>query len=399
MHDFRYRALDRGGRERQGHVRAASGDAARARLEGRGLYVLGLDTAFTRGPALFSRKSRLSGHRLTLFTRQLATLAEVAPLEEALRTIARQGDPGGMIGQVHQALLEGESLGDAMAREPRSFPPLYRAMIAAGEVAGTLPDMLSRLALMLERQSAMRARVLAALAYPAALALVALLVVAGLMAFVVPRVVAQFTEMGQALPLVTRIVIALSAFLADWWWALLLGLAAVGAGGAVLLREPARRRAFDAWLLTVPFAGRLLRDLGAARLARTLATMVGGRVPLVEGLLLTAPTIRNHALRHAVRRMAEEIRGGGAIAAALASAAIFPPLLVYMAASGEASGRLDLMLARAADYLEREFDMLCGTALALLEPAIIVLMGLVVGTIVLAILLPILQLNSLATGL
>jgi general secretion pathway protein F len=162
-----------------------------------------------------------------------------------------------------------------------------------------------------------------------------------------------------------------------------------------LLRKPGPRRAFDGWLLRLPLLGRLLRDLHAARFARTLATMVASRLPLIEGLRLTIPTIRNTVLAAATADIVEQVRGGGSLSAAMRNAGVFPPLLVYLAASGESAGQLDTMLERAADYLEREFDRFTATAMALLEPLIIVVMGVIVALIILSILLPILQLQQM----
>jgi general secretion pathway protein F len=404
MASFGYVALDTAGRERRGLVSAGSAEEARERLGARRLYVVRVETAGAgEAPPLLSRRSlfarRLSGRQLMLFTRQLATLAQVAPLEEAVRTIARQSEQEHvrrLLGSVHGGVVEGRRLSEAMAREPASFPALYRAMVAAGEASGTLPQILERLAALLERQSEVRGKVRGALAYPLVLALVASLVVLALMIFVVPKVVEQFDGVGQQLPFLTRAVIGLSAFIAAWWWALLLGLAAAVLVAARALRsEPLRLRA-DRLVLRLPLIGRLIRDLHAARMARTLSTMVASRLPLLEGLQLTAQTVRNRALRAASDDIAEAIRGGGSLSGALRRAGVFPPLLVYLAASGEASGKLDLMLERAADYLEREFDGFTATALSLLEPAIIVLMGAVVALIVLSILLPILQLDTLA---
>jgi general secretion pathway protein F len=295
-------------------------------------------------------------------------------------------------------VLEGRRLADAMAQEPRSFPPLYRAMVAAGETSGTLSEILDRMAALLERQSAMRGKLLSALAYPVILTIVAIAVVAALMVAVVPKVVEQFDDIGQQLPLLTRIVIGISAFMAANWWILLLMLPLIGFIAWRLLQEPPIRLAVDRRLLRLPFLGRLIRDLHAARMARTLSTMVESRLPLVEGLRLTAGTVHNRALRHATEEIVASIRAGGSLSGALARAGTFPPLLVYLAASGESAGQLDQMLARAADYLEREFDNFTSTALSLLEPAIIIVMGVVVATIVLAILLPILQLQTLIGG-
>jgi general secretion pathway protein F len=286
-----------------------------------------------------------------------------------------------------------------MAREPKSFPPLYRAMVSAGESSGTLPVMLERLAAWLERQTAVRGKILSTLAYPIILALVAAFVVLALMIFVVPKVVEQFQDIGQQLPLLTRIVIGISHFLGHWWWALLIALALGVLLAGRALKEEGLRLKFDAALLRLPLIGRLIRDLHAARMARTLSTMVASRLPLLEGLRLTTGTVHNRVLRAASAGIAETVRTGGSLSGALRKAGVFPPLLVYLAASGEASGRLDLMLERAADYLEREFDSFTATALALLEPAIIVIMGAIVALIVLSILLPILQLDTLAGGM
>jgi general secretion pathway protein F len=339
---------------------------------------------------------------LTLFTRQLATLIQVSPLEESLRTIGRQAEKEQVreiLLSVHGGVVEGRRLSEAMGREPASFPALYRAMVAAGESSGTLPRILERLSDLLERQAQVRGKVTSALAYPIVLAIVASFVVMALMIFVVPRVVEQFEDVGQQLPLLTRIVIALSEFLANWWWALVIALVALGLLVAKALQEETLRLRFDAGLLRLPLIGRLLRDLHAARMARTLSTMVASRLPLLEGLKLTTQTVHNRALRAASVDITEAIRGGGSLSAALKRAGVFPPLLVYLAASGEASGRLDVMLERAADYLEREFDTFTATALSLLEPAIIVVMGAIVALIVLSILLPILQLDTLAGGM
>lgn len=406
MSDYLYVALDTAGRERQGSVRAPTIEEARAKLDARRLYVVRIETGggSTASPLVsrqrFLRK-KLSAKQLTLFTRQLATLTQVSPLEEALRTIARQSEQEQVrtvLGTVHNGVVEGRRLSDAMGREPASFPALFRAMVAAGEVSGTLPQILERLSDLLERQAQVRGKVMSALAYPLVLAFVAVFVVFALMIFVVPKVVEQFDTVGQQLPLLTRIVIGLSEFLANWWWALLLGLAATILLSARALRDETLRLRFDASLLRMPLIGRLIRDLHGARLARTLSTMVASRLPLLEGLNLTTQTVHNRALRRASSDIAEAIRTGGSLSVALRKAGVFPPLLVYLAASGEASGKLDIMLERAADYLEREFDGFTATALALLEPVIIIIMGAVVALIVLSILLPILQLDTLAGG-
>jgi len=406
MAEFDYLAIDTRGRETRGHVSAASLDDARELLDRKRLFVVKVEPgsgAPPRGTPLLSDlrfgKRKMSGKQLTLFTRQLATLNRVSPLEESLRTITRQTEKPQVrevIETVHAGVVEGRRLAEAMGREPRSFPPLYRAMVSAGESSGSLPTILDRLSVLLERQAEIRGKIITTLAYPTVLAVVAIFVVTALMMFVVPQVVAQFDTVGQQLPLLTRMVMGLSAFLVGWWWAMLLVIAALTALAWRALKEPAIRLAVDSRLLRLPLLGRLLRDLHAARMARTLSTMVASRLPLLEGLTLTGGTIHNRRLRLASDEIIESIRGGGSLSAAMRRATVFPPLLVYLAASGEAAGQLDTMLERAADYLEREFDRFTATAMALLEPLIIVVMGGVVATIVLSILLPILQLNTLA---
>lgn len=403
MPDYRYVAIDSQGRERKGRLAAANDDAARADLVRRKFHIVAVEEAGTKpttGRSLLAfRRGRLSSKELALFTRQLATLVEVAPLEEALRTLTRQSEAESaraVIGDVHAGLLEGRRLADAMARQPGSFPPLYRAMVAAGETTGSLTTILARLADLLERQAEVRGKLIAALAYPVVLAVVAIGVVAALMIFVVPRVVEQFNDVGQQLPFLTRAVIAISSFAASWWWLIALLIAVATFGWVSAMRRPAFKAAVDARLLGLPLFGRLLRDLYAARFARTLSTMVSSRLPLVEGLRLTVPTIRNAALAGATASIVDQVRAGGSLSAALRDAGVFPPLLVYMTASGESAGRVEQMLERAADYLEREFDRFTAASMALLEPVIIVVMGSCVALIILAILLPILQLQNLA---
>ena len=401
MPDFAYVALDPAGKERRGRISAANDDAARSRLSERSFYVVSCEPAQAKsaGQSLsfsFGGK-KLGNKQLTLFTRQLSSLIQVSPLEEALRTVSRQNEKEhvrDILSNVHSGVLEGQRLSEAMKREPKSFPPLFRAMVSAGETSGSLPQIAERLANLLERQAEMRGKLISALAYPIVLALVAMMVVFGLMISVVPRVVEQFDDVDQQLPLITRIVIGISGFLAAYWWVIALLLVAGGILMWRLLKDPKIRYGFDAFILRLPLLGRLLRDLHAARMARTMSTMVASRLPVLEGLRLTSQTVRNSVLKEATEGIVEAIRGGGSLSGAMRAAGVFPPLLVYLTASGESSGQLDGMLERAADYLEREFDNFTSTALSLLEPAIIVVMGGMVAVIILAILLPILQLQN-----
>ncbi|MFP7722894.1 type II secretion system inner membrane protein GspF [Lysobacter sp. A3-1-A15] len=401
MPRFEYAALDAGGQLRTGSVDATDPREARQHLRQRALVPTRI------APAAAARAGRdgigggFGARELALFTRQLATLVSVAPLEEALRTIGSQADRRGVrrvVMATHGQVMEGLRLSDAMARQGKAFPPLYRAMVAAGEGSSALPDILERLADLLEREQQVRGKLVTALVYPAALAATATAVVIALMAFVVPKVVEQFDSMGRTLPWLTRAVIAVSDAMAAWGMPALVVLALAAAGMVRALRHPGVRLRVDRALLELPLLGRVLRDVHAARLARTLSIMVNSGLPLMEGLAITARTVHNRVLRAATDTMVGSIREGGSLSAAMRRAGVFPPTLLYMASSGESSGRLAPMLERAADYLEREFNTFTSVAMSLLEPLIIVVMGVVVAVIVLAILLPILQFNSLAVG-
>jgi general secretion pathway protein F len=405
MAAFDYIAVDPGGRTVTGAVTAADEAAVRAVLARRRLMPLEVTTA--RGavgrpePAGSRKATKLGAKTLALTTRQLSTLVSVAPIEEALRTIALQADRPAVrrvLDGVHAGVMEGRRLSDAMALQGQAFPPLYRAMVSAGETSGSLEPILERLADGLERDQVVRGKVITALVYPIVLAIVALGVITAMMTFVVPKVVDQFQSMNQTLPLLTRLVIGVSHLMRDWGWLMALVVVAGGLIGAVLLRNPEIRLRADTALLRLPLIGRLTRDLHGAKMARTLSTMIAAGLPVLEGLTITARTVSNRRLRLATEAMADAVREGGGLSAAMRRADVFPPILVYMTASGESSGRLEPMLERAADYLEREFSTFTAVMLSLLEPTIIVVMGGVVALIVLSILLPILQINTLAMG-
>lgn len=403
MAAFDYVAVDGAGRTVTGALEAADEAAARGQLGRRRLAPLEVTPArmAVRAERPKGPGGKLSAKTLALTTRQLATLVSVSPIEEALRTLALQADRPvvrRVLEGVHSGVLEGRPLADAMGQQGRAFPPLYRAMVSAGERSGTLQPILERLADDMERDQQVRGKVVTAMVYPAVLAVVALGVVAALMVFVVPKVVDQFDSMNQTLPLLTRLVIGLSDLMRNWGWLVVLILAGLIAAGAAALRNPAIRLQFDRWRLRAPLIGRLTRDLHGAKMARTLSTMIAAGLPVLEGLTITARTVSNRALRQATESMAEAVREGGGLSAAMRRADVFPPILVYMTASGESSGRLEPMLERAADYLEREFAAFTAVMLSLLEPAVIVVMGGVVALIVLSILLPILQINTLAMG-
>jgi general secretion pathway protein F len=404
MPRFDYVAVDPSGRTVTGSLEATDLEAARGQVGRKQLMPLevhpgrGTSRTATAQPA---GGTKLDARALALATRQLATLIAVVPVEEAVRTLALQAEKpkvGQCLEAVHRGVVEGRRLSEAMAEQGRAFPPLYRAMVAAGESSGALQPILERLADGLEREQEVRGKVITALVYPAALAVVALAVITALMTFVVPKVVDQFTSMNQQLPLLTRIIIGISHAMRDWGLVAALVLICAAAILGLALRRPSLRLKADTWLLRLPVTGRLTRDLHAARMARTLSTMISSGLPVLEGLNLTARTVSNTRLAAATRVMADVVREGGSLSGAMRRADVFPPLLVHMTASGEGAGRLEPLLDRAADYLDREFATFTAVMLSLLEPGIIIVMGGIVALIVLSILLPILQINTLAVA-
>jgi len=396
---FEYEALDTAGVIRSGVVSADTARLARRQLRQSRLMPVKL-AAVSERKTTWTRTRGPSAKALMVMTRQLATMiGAAAPLEEALHTIALQSDDKtirALLLNVRGGVLEGFRLADAMAQQGAVFPPLYRALVGAGEISGNLGAVLERLADHLEKSERLKSKVQAALIYPLVLSLVAAVVVAILMVFVVPKVVAQFADLGSELPLLTRALIFVSEGLARYGWVLLLALVGAGICFGWALRQQAFRRRVDQVLLDVPIIGKLLRGLYAARLARTLSTLIASGSPIVEGLTAAKSTIGNLVMLDAVARVLTAVKEGTSLSGALRRTGIFPPMVVYMSAVGENTGRLDVMLTKAAEHLENEFESFTGTAVALLEPMIVVVMGGVVATIMLAILMPILQLNTLA---
>jgi len=397
MPTFEFTAIDRDGQTRSGTLASRDSDTARRQLTGRGLVATRISAGTAARTA--GRPLKMSDSSLALITRQLATLVTVAPIEEALRTLTEQSESKkqrDILSRVHAGVVEGLRLSEAMSKLGPAFPPTYRAMVAAGESSGSLPQILERLADLLEKRQEMRSKITSALVYPIVLAVVAMCVIIALMMFVVPKVVEQFDTSGQQLPGLTLVLISISHVLLDWGWAIALGVAAFLAFSAWLLSLTGPRLAFDGVLLRLPVAGRLLRNVEAAGLARSLATMIASGLPILDALKMASQTTSNTVMRAAVHDMAVSVHEGAGLSSAMRRARVFPPLLVNLAASGESGGKLEPMLDRAADYLEREFRTATSVALSLLEPAIIVVMGGIVCLVILSILLPILQINTLS---
>ncbi len=397
MSAFRWEAVDAKGRVRQGLLEADTPRAARDRLRADGLTPTAVEPAPARGDALGF--VRLPAPLLAMITRQLATLVQSGmPLDQALAAAAEQSDDARaakLLANLRAQVTTGESLPAALARYPRAFSPLYRGLVSAGAETGRLADVLDRLADYLEAREALRQKVVLALIYPAIVTVIAFAVIAVLLVYVVPQVVAVYQQSRQTLPWLTQALIAASNFFraTGWLWAAV--IAALFAAFALANRRPAFRARWHALLLRLPVTGRLARSLDSARFASTLAILVASGAPLLRSLDAAADVVRMLPLQRAARAAAALVREGVALSRALREQAVFPPVLVHLVASGEGSGRLASMLERAAAELERDAERRLAWLAALLQPALIVIMGAIVLVLVLAVMLPIVSMNQL----
>ncbi len=405
MGAFEYTALDRAGREKKGILEGDTARLVRQKLRDQGMIPLAVETAAERekrrgrGRVGFSVRRGVSSSDLALITRQLATLVSSGlPVELALTAAAEQNEKPrlqSMLMAVRGKVMEGHTLANALAEFPHVFPEIFRATVTAGEQTGHLDAVLERLADYAENRQDLGQKLTLALIYPILLTVVATGIVIGLMTYVVPQVTQVFVNIHHQLPLVTRILIGISQGLRHWWWLILLGL--IGSGLVVYqtLKRPGPRRRFHAWLLHAPLVGRLVRGLNTARFTRTLSILAGSGVPVLDSMRIAGDVINNIPMHEAVTEAADRVREGAAINRALAQRKLFPPMTIHLIASGEQSGTLDDMLDRAAMNQEREFSGLVAGLMAILEPVMILLMGAIVLFIVLAILLPIFDLNQL----
>ncbi len=397
MDAFRYQALDAAGRSVSGVVQADTPREARTQLRVQGLLPAALDKVQKRARQPWARG--ISVAELSLLTRQMATLlssgltmeqALAALIEEAEAPLTRE-----VLAGVKAEVMAGASLAAALGSYARSFPEFYRALVHGGEESGALPTVLEHLADYLDARQALRQKTSLALLYPILVGVVAIAIVGGLLVYVVPQVVQVFQQSRQALPWLTRALVGLSEFLRAAWPY----LALAGVGGAVAarmaLRRDALRRRWHVLLLRLPWLGPLIRGVDTSRFASTLAILVGGGVPLLAALASGARAMGNMVLYEAVERAIERVREGMSLARALGETRAFPPLLVHLVASGEMSGKLEQMLERAARLETRALERRLAVFLTLLEPVMILVMGAAVLLIVLAILLPIIEINQL----
>jgi len=403
MGAFEFTALDESGRERKGVLEADTPRQIRQQLREKGwapLAVAEVQQQEARRqirPSLFRR--RISAVDLALITRQFATLIRSGlPVEEALQTLSRQTEKPrlrSLLMAVRSRVMEGHSLAAAFEDFPHIFPDLYRATVAAGEQSGYLDAVLERLADYTETRQTLHQKTMLALIYPLMVMGVSVLVVVFLMVYVVPQIVQVFEGIGQKLPVLTRGLIATSDFVRGNGIVMLVGIAMAAAAARAALRRNGPKRQVHRLLLRLPMIGRLVRGLNTARFARTLSILTGSGVPVLEALRISATVVGNLPMRAAVEDAARRVREGTALHTALERSGYFPPMTVHLIASGEASGKLDEMLERASSSQEREMEVLITTITELFGPLLILVMGGIVLVIVLAILLPIFDLNQL----
>lgn len=401
MPAFHYQALDAAGKQLTGIIEADSARNARNRLRESGLFVLEVETRTEKNKKVsfnFSRR-KLSLADLSLLLRQLATLLEAGlPLEQALSVLIEQSTnphQHGLLAAIRADVLAGQTLAQAVAQHPNDFPELHRALIKAGEASGELDTVMDKLATYSENQHALQQKVGLAFVYPAIVTAVAILIVGGLLFYVVPQVVSVFEQSHQQLPLLTRSLIWVTDGLAAAWPYLLALLVAGVFGARQMLKQESVRANLHRKMLRVPVLGRLIQGVNTARMASTLSILFGSGVPLLTALSAASGVVGNLPMRYALGEAARKVREGVSLSRALAVSGLFPPVLIHLIASGEQSGKLDVMLARVAKQQEQEVGGFVSTLTSLLEPILILIMGAVVLVIVLAILMPIISMNQL----
>ena len=400
---YEYKGVTAEGKKVSGVQDAESLKAVRSKLKKDGVTVLEIHEGASlrsvrRGSQAIRFGARVKLGDLANATRQLATLLSSGlPLMEALSVLVEQEENEGLkaaMSSVRDSVREGASLADALRENPKAFSQLYINMVSAGETSGTLDITLDRLADFLDEQVRFRGRISAALAYPAFMTVIGAGMLFFIFSFVMPRVVGMFEDMKQQLPLITLILLATVRFLSSFWWAILL----VIAGGAYYLRRylrtPAGREAFDARILRMPVFGSLIRMIAVSRFTRTLGTLLESGVPALAALDIVKSVVGNTVLANAIQKARENVREGEPIADPLKRSGLFPPVVVQMVAVGEKSGELEKMLLKISDSFDRTVETRLTALMALMEPVIILVMGLIIGFIVIAIMLPMLEMSS-----
>ncbi|WP_269530752.1 type II secretion system inner membrane protein GspF [Chitinimonas sp. BJYL2] len=400
MAGFRYQVLDANGRASEGVIEADNAKLARASLRDQGLWVVELGELAAADAAGKARsRTGIGAAELSLITRQFATLLDAGlTIERALTVLIEQTEnprSRDVLAGVRSEVLAGAPVSVALNRHPRVFPELYRTIVRAGEESGKAAGVMGRLADYMEARRALTSKVTLAFVYPAVVLSVSLLVIVGMLWWVVPQMVGVFQSAKQELPFLTRALLAISSGIREYgiWGAAAMGGAVIAFQRA--LRLPAFRQRVDGLLLRLPLFGRLNRAGNTARLASTLSILVGSGVPLLKAMEAAAGVVQNGVLREAVLSASRDVREGATLSRALERQKLFPPVLVHLIASGEATGRLDAMLDRAAQQQTGELEQRVATFTSLLGPMMVLLMGVAVLLIVLAILLPVFEMNQL----
>ena len=401
MPTFRYKAYNAAGSSVSGSIESDSERQAMQQLKGKGLLAREVveEGGAKDTPQSFSFRRSVSASDLSLFTRRLATLvASSVPLFEAMGSLCEQEENGPLrqaLVRVKERIAEGASLSRALAAEPAIFGESYVSMVAAGEAGGALDVVLERLADFLEEQEQVRSKVTSAMAYPVLMVLVGGGVMIFLLTVVIPKIVVIFEDSKAALPLLTIMLIKISHFLRGWWWIPVgLIIASIPLYRKAMLRENLRLKR-DALLLKLPVAGGMLQRLILSRFARVLGLLLSSGVPIMRALEITGEVLVNRVYRSFLREVMEEVAQGGSLSASLKKSPLFPPLLVHLAGVGEKGGNLEEMLVKAGVAYEREFGARLQRLMGLMEPLLVLAMGVAVGTVVLAVLLPIFEMNQL----
>ena len=404
MPAFRYEAVDNAGATRKGVVNADSPRAARADLRTQGLTPLSVEAIAAQLDAAGVARSRgiserLSQNELALFTRQLASLLEAGlPLEQAFTALLEQAERPyvrDLVASIRAEVIGGSAFSTALTHHPRDFAEIYRALVGSGEQIGQLSRVLSRLADYIERRNALVQKVRLAFTYPAIVTVVAFAIVIFLLTYVVPQIVSVFANTKQKLPFLTVVMLAVSDFVRAY--GIYVGILIAGAFWLWrrALRNPVLKRRWHTWLLTAPIYGKFERSLNTARFASTLAITTGSGVPILRALDTSRETLSNVAMAELVEQATASVREGVSLARALSAQKLFPPMLVHMIRAGEITGELPAMLERAANSQQADLERRTLTIAGLLEPVLILAMGLVVLLIVLAVLMPIIEINQL----
>jgi type IV pilus assembly protein PilC len=389
---FEYTARAPSGQIQKGQLDAPSKDEVSAYLRKNRLILVSVREQPKQITFSFGGK-RIKTRDIVIFTRQFATMINAGlPLVQSLNILAQQTENKALRDVTRAVVYDvesGHTLADAFSKHPKAFTDLYVNMVAAGEAGGILDTILLRLATFLEKNDALVRKVKGAMVYPGVIITVAVAAIAVLLIFVIPTFESMFASAGMELPLPTRIVIGMSSLLIGYWWA---GLLAIGAAIFALrsyYATPSGRRQIDGMLLRAPVLGDLLRKSAVSRFTRTLGTLVSSGVSILDGLEITAKTAGNSVIHDAVMASRQSIAGGETIAAPLEKSKVFPPMVISMIAVGEQTGGLDEMLTKIADFYDEEVDVAVSALLSLMEPAMIVILGVIVGGMVIAMYLPI----------